>query len=95
VLRGNDGLRNKVSTIIRRNIDNEVATYMYVFYYYHALSYSLGSIFISANMVVFLFNTVIYFHVFEFLLYVYVSSSSQLALFGYPDRGFPCFFPQL
>ena len=27
-----------------------------------------------------------------FLLYVYVSSSCHLALFGYPDWGFPCVF---
>ena len=40
-------------------------------------------------MLVFLFNTLIY----VFLLYVYVSSSRQLALFGYPDCVFlPCFF---
>jgi len=30
-----------------------------------------------------------------FLLYVYVSSSCQLALFGYPDWGFSVLFPQL
>jgi len=40
-------------------------------------------------MGVFLFNNVIYvffnFMSYIFLLYVYVSSSCQLALFGYPD----------
>ena len=30
-----------------------------------------------------------------FLLYVYVSSSFQLAFFYYPDRGFSVLFPQL
>jgi hypothetical protein len=34
-------------------------------------------------------------YVYVFLLYVYVSSSCQLALFGYPDRGFFVPFPQL
>jgi len=33
---------------------------LYVFYYYHILSYTLGSIFINVYMVLFLFNTVIY-----------------------------------
>ena len=33
---------------------------LYVFYYYHILSYSLCSIFISVYMVLFLFNNVIY-----------------------------------
>jgi len=36
-----------------------------------------------------------YFYVYVFLLYFYVSSSCQLALFGYPDRGFSVLFPQL
>ena len=31
-------------------------------------------------------------HICVFLLYVYVSSSCQLALFGYPDWGFPVLF---
>jgi hypothetical protein len=45
-------------------------------------------IFINVHMVVFLFNTAIYVfycYVDVFLMYVYVSSSCQLALFGYPD----------
>ena len=41
---------------------------------------------IIVYMVVFLFNTVVYvFLLLCLLLYVYVSSSYQLALFGYPD----------
>ena len=36
-----------------------------------------------------------YFYVCVVLLYVYVPSSCQLALFGYPDRGFSVLFPQL
>jgi len=42
----------------------------------------------SYYIVVFLFNTVIYVfygYVYVFLLYDDVSSSCQLALFGYPD----------
>jgi hypothetical protein len=35
-----------------------------------------------------------YYNVYVFLLYVYVSSSCQLAPFGYPDRVFRV-FPQL
>jgi len=48
---------------------------------------SLGSIFINLYMVVFLYNIVIYVfycYVFVFLLCAYVSSSCQLAFFGYP-----------
>ena len=45
VLRYSDGLSNKVSNIIRRHIDNMKLLYLYVFYYYHILSYSSGSIF--------------------------------------------------
>jgi hypothetical protein len=40
-------------------------------------------------------STIIIIIILRFLLYVYVSSSCQLALFGYPDWGFPMFFPQL
>ena len=76
VLQYSDGLSNKVSNIIRRYVEC-----LYVFYYYNILSYSLDSIFINAYIVVFLFNNLIY----VFLLYVYVSSSCQLTLFGYPD----------
>jgi hypothetical protein len=50
--------------------------------------------FINVYMVVFLFNNVIYeffCYVYVFFLYDYVSSSCQLALFGY-SKGFPCFF---
>ena len=49
VLQYSDGLSNKVSNIIRRHIDNMKLLLMY----------SLGSIFINAYTVVFLFNTVI------------------------------------
>jgi len=60
VLHYSDGLSNNVSNIIRRHTDN-MNLLLYVFYYYHILSYSVGSIFfINAYMVVFLFNTVIY-----------------------------------
>ena len=44
--------------------------------------------FVYQYKVVLLFNTVIYvsyFYVYVFLLYDYVNSSCQLALFGYPD----------
>jgi len=47
-------------------------------------------LFIDSYMVVFLFNTAIYvlfIFMYVFLLYVYVPSSCQLALFGYPDWG--------
>jgi len=88
VLQCSDGPNNKVSNIIRRYIDNRKLLLICIFYY-HILSYSLGSIFIGVYMVVFLFNTVIYvillFYIYVFLLYDYVSSSCQLALFGYPD----------
>ena len=56
VLQYSDGLSNKVSNIIRRHIGNMqlllVCTLL--------LSDSLGSIFITVYMVVFLFNAVIY-----------------------------------
>jgi len=60
VLQCSDGLSNKVSNIIRRLMDN-MKLLLIVFYYYHILSYSLGSIFfINVYMVLFLFNNVIY-----------------------------------
>ena len=46
VLQCSDGLCNKVSNIIRRLRDNmKLLLIPYVYYYYHILSYSLGSIF--------------------------------------------------
>jgi len=37
----------------------------------------------------------VYYYVYVFLLYVYVSSPCKLAFFGYSDWGFPVHFPQL
>ena len=46
VLQYSDYLSNKVSNIIRRHADNmKLLLILYVFYYYHILSYSLGSTF--------------------------------------------------
>jgi hypothetical protein len=59
VLQCSDDSSNKVSNIIRRLIDNMKLLLVCIL----LLSYSfifLGSIFINACMVVFLFNTVIY-----------------------------------
>ena len=81
VLQYSDGLSNKVSNIIRRHIDNMKLLQIYILLL--SLSYSYVLFFINAYMAVFLFNTVIY--VFSLLLYVYISSSCQLALFSYPD----------
>jgi hypothetical protein len=53
---------------------------------------------VNVYMVVFLLNTVIYVFLLLcpcILIYFYVSSSCQLALFGYPDWGFSVLFPQL
>jgi len=50
VLQYSDGLSNKVPNIFRRHKDSMMLL----------LTYSLGSIFITVYMVVFLFNTVIY-----------------------------------
>jgi len=61
--------------------------YLYVFYYYHIPSYSLGSIFINVFMVLFLFDNVIYVfycHNYVFSLYVYAWLTWL--------RIFPCFF---
>jgi hypothetical protein len=44
VLQCGDGPSNKVSNIIRRHLDNRKLLLIHVFYYYHILSYSLGSI---------------------------------------------------
>ena len=60
---------------------------LYVFYYYHILSYSLGSIFINVYMVLFLFNNVIY--VFLLLcLRILIVCVCMTTL----AEGFPCFF---
>ena len=48
-----------MSDIIRRFVVN-VKLLLICIFYYHILSYSLGSIFIKVYMVVFLFNFVIY-----------------------------------
>jgi len=45
VLQCSDVLSNKVSNIIRRLMDNMKLLPIYIFYYYHILSYSLGSVF--------------------------------------------------
>jgi hypothetical protein len=57
VLQCNVGTSNEASNIIRRHIDN-MSCCLYVFCYYHILSYSLGSFY--QYMIVFLFNIVIY-----------------------------------
>jgi hypothetical protein len=46
VLQCNDGTSNKVSNIIRRHIDNRKLLLICICYY-HILSYSLGSFFLS------------------------------------------------
>jgi len=60
VLQGSDGLRNKVSNIIRRHIDN--IKLLLIFILLLSLSFIfVGSVFlINVYMVVFLFNTTIY-----------------------------------
>jgi hypothetical protein len=94
VLQCSVGLRNKVSNIIRRHTDNMGLLLVYNWLLSHS------SIF-NVYMVVFLFDIVIYvflllclivrlcnYCMFIYLFYVYifiVSSSCQLALFGYPD----------
>ena len=60
MLQGSDGLRNKVSNIIRRHIDN--IKLLLIFILLLSLSFIfVGSVFlINVYMVVFLFNTTIY-----------------------------------
>jgi len=60
---------------------------LYVFYYYHISSYSLGSIFFNVYMVLFLFNTVIYVLLLLWLhiLIVYLCLTTLTEVF-------PCFF---
>ena len=59
VLQCSDSLSNKVSNIIRRHRQYEVAAYMYftIITFFHIL---WVLVFINAYMVVFLFNNVIY-----------------------------------
>jgi hypothetical protein len=94
VLQHIDGLRKKLSNIIRRHTVNMKLLLIYTLLLLHSYIF-LGSIYINACMVVFLFNTVInvfYYYVYVFLLYVYISSSCHGEIFGYPDWDFPCFF---
>ena len=60
---------------------------LYVFYYYHILSYSLGSIFINVYMVLFLFYNVIY----VFLLLWLCILIGCLCISTLTEV-FPCFF---
>jgi hypothetical protein len=70
VLQCSDGLRNKVSNIIRRLRDNmKLLLNVFYEYYYHNI------FFINVYVVLFLFNTVIY----VFLLY------DCMFMYDYPD----------
>jgi hypothetical protein len=91
VLQCSVSLRNKVSNIITRHTDNMGLLLIYNLLLSHSFIFNI-------YMVVFLFNTEIYvflllclivrlctYFMFMYSLYIYVSSSCQLALFAYPD----------
>jgi hypothetical protein len=80
VLQCSDGLRNKVSNIIRRLMDNMKLLLICIL-----RVISPQYFFIDVYVVLFLFNDVIY----VFLLY------DCMFMYGYPDWGFSVLFPQL
>ena len=95
VLQYSDGLSNKVSSVSRRNIDNLklliirilLLSYSFIFFRFYFLSMYIR-LYSSLIMQI----TYLYCYVSVFLLHVYVYPTCRLALFGYPDRGFPVFF---
>ena len=60
VLQCSDGLRNKVSNIIRRRVDNKKLLLVCILLLPHSFIFSRFYFFINVYMVVFLFDTVIY-----------------------------------
>jgi hypothetical protein len=106
VLQSSDGLSNKVSNIIRRHIENMKLLLIYrIFCYYHILSYLMYiRLFSCFNTVIYVFYCYVLLYVyapivclciyfmFIYSLYVYVSSSCQLASSATLNEVIPCFF---
>ena len=94
VLQCSDGLSNKVTKIIRRQRQHDICC-LYVFYYYHILSYSIGSIFyqyIYIYIFVFLFNTVIYVFFLFLCLCILILCLCIFNFLATLTEVFPCFF---